>query len=231
MNQASPRSGSLGHGAFGAFGFAILLATAVIIWVTYGGWFGSPEGVPAARTKPVAPTFQKIERPKGVTAAGRNAVAPEFQKFERAASSTMSLRGTIPTGGVALLGDELVDGTHPTLLYLDPATAVTGMMSEAQAEQDALKYDNAPGLRATGAVLATVTAPGDVPAAGIAPLPSATIGTVAWVVEVSPPSPVPMNVCNNPSGPQTGPACTVYVAHNYVVLDPTTGAFRIGLFS
>jgi len=231
MNQASPRSRSLGHGAFGAFGCAILLATAVIIWVTYGGWFGSPEGVPAARTKPVAPTFQKVEHPKGVTAAGTNLVAPKYQKFDSAANSTMSLPGTIPAGGVALMGDELVDGTHPTLLYLDPATAVTGMMSEAQAEQDALKYDNAPGLSATCAVLATVTAPSDVPPAGVAPSSSAVIGTVAWVVAVSPPSPVAMNVCNNPLGPQTGPACTVYVAHNYVVLDPTTGTFLIGLFS
>jgi len=207
-----------------------LLAIAVIIWVTYGGWFGSPKGVTAARTTPVAPTFQKVEHPKGVTAAGTNVVAPEFQRFERAATSTTSLPGTIPAGGVALMGDELVDGTHPTLLYLDQATAVTGMMSEAQAEQDALKYANAPGLSATGAVLATVTAPSDVPPAGITPPSSATIGTVAWVVEVSLPTPVETNVCL-PSGPTTGAACTVYVAHNYVVLDPTTGAFRIGLES
>jgi hypothetical protein len=126
------------------------------------------------------------------------------------------------------MGDELVDGTHPTLLYLDPATAVTGMMSEAQAEQDALKYDNAPGLRTTGAVLATVTAPSDVPPAGITPPSSATIGTVAWVVEVSPPSPVAESDCL-PTGPTTGAACTVSVSHDYVVLDPTTGAFRISL--
>jgi hypothetical protein len=161
--------------------------------------------------------------------AETNDVAPKFQKFERAATSTMSLPSSISAGGVALTGDELVDGTYPTLLYLDPATAVTGMMSKAQAEHDALRYDNAPGLRATGAVLATVTAPSDVPPAGVAPSSSATIGTVAWVVEVTPPSPIAENVCNNPTGPTTGPTCTVYVAHDYVVLDPTTGAFRIGL--
>ena len=97
------------------------------------------------------------------------------------------------------------------------------MMSEAQAEQDALKYDNAPGLRTTGAVLATVTAPSDVPPAGITPPSSATIGTVAWVVEVSPPSPVAESDCL-PTGPTTGAACTVSVSHDYVVLDPTTGA-------
>jgi hypothetical protein len=155
-------------------------------------------------------------------------VAPRFQKFERATTSAMSLPGTIPPGGVALMGDELVDGTHPTLLYLDPATAVTGMMSKAQAEHDALRYDNAAGLRATGAVLATVTAPSDVPPAGVAPPSSATIGTVAWVVEVTPPSPIAENDCL-PTGPTTGAACTSYVSHDYVVLDPTTGAFRISL--
>jgi hypothetical protein len=155
-------------------------------------------------------------------------VPPQFRKFERAATSTTSLPGTIPSGGVALKGDELVDGTHPTLLYLEPATAVTGMMSAAQAERHALKYDNAPGLRATGAVLATVTAPSDVPPVGITPPSSATIGTVAWVVEISLPKPVAENDCL-PSGPTTGAACTVYVSHDYVVLDPTTGAFRIAL--
>jgi len=71
-----------------------------------------------------------------------------------------------------------VDGTYrPTLLYLDPATAVTGMMSKAQAEHDALRYDNAPGLRATGAVLATGDSTlGCAPLAGVAPSSSATIG-------------------------------------------------------
>jgi len=231
MNQASSRRRLLGRRAFGALGSAILLATAATLWVTYGGWFGSPDGVTAARTTTVAPTFQKVEHPKGVTAAGTNLVAPKYQKFEQAANSTTTLPSTIPAGGVALMGDELVDGTHPTLLYLDPATAVAGMMSEAQAEQDALKYDNAPGLSATGAVLATVTSPGDVPPAGVTPPSSAVIGTVAWVVEVSSPSPVPMSVCNSATGPHTGAACTVYVAHNYVVLDPTTGTFLIGLFS
>lgn len=113
MDQASSRRRSFGRRAFGALGSAILLAIAVIIWVTYGGWFGSPKGVTAARTTPVAPTFQKVEHPKGVTAAGTNVVAPEFQRFERAATSTTSLPGTIPAGGVALMGDELVDGTHP----------------------------------------------------------------------------------------------------------------------
>ena len=228
MNQASSRRRLLGRRAFATFGSVIMLATAAIIWVAYGGWSGSPEGVTAARTTPIAPTFQKVERPKGVTAAGTNLVAPKFQKLDSAANSTTVLPGTIPAGGVALMGDEL---PHPTLLYLDPASAVTGMMSEAQAEQDALKYDNAPGLSATGAVLATVTAPSDVPPAGVTPPTSAVIGTVAWVVAVSPPSPVPMSVCNSAMGPHTGAACTVYVAHNYVVLDPTTGTFLIGLFS
>ena len=231
MNQASSRRRLLGRRAFAAFGSVIMLATVAIISVAYGGWSGSPEGVTAARTTPIAPTFQKVERPKGVTAARTNHVAPNLRKFEQAANSTTVLPGTISAGGVALMGDELVDGTHPTLLYLDPATAVTGMMSEAQAEQDALKYDNAPGLSATGAVLATVTAPSDVPPAGVTPPTSAVIGTVAWVVAVSPPSPVPMSVCNSATGPHTGPACTVYVAHDYLVLNPTTGAFLIGLES
>lgn len=230
MNQASSRSRSLGRRAFGAFGLAVTLATAVIIWVTYGGWFGSPEGVPAARTKPVAATFQNVEHPKGVTPTGTNLVAPKYRKLDSAANSTTTLPGTIPAGGVALMGDKQTNG-YPTLLYLYPATAVPGMMSEAQAEQDALSYDNAPGLSATGAVLATVTAPSDVPPAGVTPPSSAVIGTVAWVVAVSPPSPVPMNFCNNPLGPTTGPACTVYVAHDYLVLDPTTGDFLIGLES
>ena len=145
INQASSRRRFLGRRALGALGSAILLATGVIIWVTYGGWFGSPDTVTAARTAPVAPTFQKAERPKGVTPAGIDLVAPNLRHFEQAANSTTVLPSTIPPGGVALMGDELVDGTHPTLLYLDPATAITGMMSEAQAEQDALKYDNAPG--------------------------------------------------------------------------------------
>jgi hypothetical protein len=80
-------------------------------------------------------------------------------------------------------------------------------------------------------VLATVTAPSDVPPAGVTPSSSAVIGTAAWVVAVTPPSPIAMNVCNNPSGPHTGAACTVYVAHDYLVLDPTTGAFRNSFFS
>ena len=93
------------------------------------------------------------------------------------------------------------------------------------------KYDNAPGLSATGAVLATVTAPSEVPGAGMVAQPGAVIGTVAWVVTVSSPSPEAIPVCNNPLGPTTGAACTVYVSHDYVVLDPTTGAFLIGLSS
>jgi hypothetical protein len=54
--------------------------------------------------------------------------------------------------------------------------------------------------------------------------PGALIGTVAWVVTVSSPSPEVIPVCNNPLGPTTGAACTVYVSHDYVLLDPTTGA-------
>ena len=232
MDQAGSQRRLSGRGTFAVFGSAILIATAAIIWVTFGGAFGSPKGITtAARTTPVAPNLKKSERPKGVTPAGTDLVAPNLRHFEQAADSTTTLPNTIPAGGVALLGDELVDGTHPTLLYLDPANAVPGMMSETQAEKDALKYDNAPGLSATGAVLATVTAPSDVPPAGGTPSASATIGTVAWVVAVSPQSPIPMDVCNNPSGPQTAAACIVYVSHDYLVLDPTTGAFRIGLES
>jgi hypothetical protein len=165
-----------------------------------------------------------------MTTTGTDLVAPNLRHFEQAANSTTTLPATIPAGGVALMGDKQANG-YPTLLYLDPATAVPGMMSETQAEKDALKYDNAPGLSATGAVLATVTAPSDVPPAGVTPPSSAVIGTVVWVVAVSPQSPIPMDVCNNPSGPTTGPACIVYVSHDYVALDPITGSFLIGLES
>ena len=80
-------------------------------------------------------------------------------------------------------------------------------------------------------MLATVTAPSEVPSAGMAAQPGAVIGTVAWVVTVSSPPREAISACNNLLGPTTGAARTVYVSHDYVVLDPTTGAFLIGLSS
>jgi hypothetical protein len=164
------------------------------------------------------------------TTARINLAAPAYRKLASTSTTMRSVPSTIPAGGVTVLGGNAQRGGNPVLMYLDPATSVTGMISQAEAGADALAIDNGPGLSVTNAVLASVTLPSDVPPAGVTPSPSAVIGTTAWVVTVTSPAPVSMSTCSVPGSSSNNYNCAVVVSNNYMVLDPTTGAFLVSTF-
>ncbi|MDA8040723.1 MAG: hypothetical protein M0Z69_16545 [Actinomycetota bacterium] len=165
-----------------------------------------------------------------VASVKRDFVAPRFHAFERAASTATAVPRMIPKGGMAVLSRQVQGGHRAVLMYLQPAEQPTDAISQAQAEADALVIDNAPGLRVTGAVFATVTLPSEVPPAGVVPNPSAVIDLPAWVVTVSAPAPVLMPVGCKATSTGSGACQYVEASSNYVILD-ASGAFRGSTFS
>lgn len=145
-------------------------------------------------------------------------------------NSAWGIPCTVPKDGVMILVKANPASPSASVaavaLYLHPATA-SSPISKSQAEADALKIDNGPGLYVSSAIWASVTVPDDEVPVGVTPLSSAVLGRNAWVVEITTPQPSVMNY-----GCQPAKGCTsATFAHNVLVIDPSSGNMLSGYFS
>jgi len=155
-------------------------------------------------------------------------MSSSLRRFVTAGLSSGAVPRTISSEGVAIVGP-MVGGERSVFAYLKPATPPNTAISAAEASSDALSLDNGPGLSVTNAVFASVTLPGSIPPAGVAPAPTAVIGMSAWVVTVSSPTPGDMpGACAGATE-----TCTPdeTATANILILNPTNGAMLGGFFT
>jgi hypothetical protein len=143
-----------------------------------------------------------------------------------ARQASFSVPRSVPAGGVAILVRNGRNVAAEAFLHRASAPPV---ISQAQAEADALQIDNAPGLQVSSATYANVTVAADVSPPGGPPLssPSLVVDRNVWVVVVTAPSPVGI-----PMGCTSAGQCPeAQVSNDTLLLDPVTGTLLYGFFS
>lgn len=143
-----------------------------------------------------------------------------------AQQASFSIPRSVPAGGVAILVRNGRNVAAEAFLHKASAPPV---ISQAQAEADARRIDNAPGLRVSAATYANVTVVADVSPPGGPPLssPSLVVDRNVWVVVVTARRPVgiPMGCTSAGQCPQA------QVSNDTLLLDPVTGTLLYGFFS